>query len=557
MTWLDWTILVVSAAGMMVLGWWLGRRQRTGEDYYLAGRRLGWFPVGVSTMATQLSAVSFLSAPAFVGLRPGGGLIWLGYEVAVPLAMIPLLLVLLPVFHEARVVSVYEVLERRFDARVRIAVSLVFQVSRGLAAGVMVYAGAIVVSATLGLPQGITILVIGCVALVYELFGGIHVDIVSDTIQMGVLLVGILVVGWTGLQAVGGWGEVVAALDPARLQAVDFTGHGLGDGRDFGFWPLLIGGLFLYLSYYGTDQSQVQRELSARSLGQARASLFFNGLARFPVVLAYCLTGLILGAFVVQHPGFLDHLPEGNVDYLVPVFIRDRLVPGLTGFIFVAILAAAMSSLDSAINSLSAATLEDVWKKLRPEPLPPERELLLSKGLTLFWGVVCIAFAFQVEHLAPTVLESINKIGSAFYGPVFAVFLVGLTDRRPRPPHALCGLVAGVGLNLTLWRSVPTVSWLWWNAFGFGLAAAVMVVGGLLAGVPAAASAGSSDPAAASAGSSDPDAASAGPSGRTTTAGGLPLPPPAGPVWRRASMVLAVYAVGLVLLLIALPRLLA
>ncbi len=526
MTLLDWVILALYAVGMMALGWWLGRRQRTREDYYLAGRRLGWFPVGVSTMATQLSAVSFLSAPAFVGLRPGGGLIWLGYEVAVPLAMIPLILIFMPIFHRAGVVSVYEVLEHRFDAKVRVAVSLVFQISRGLAAGVMVYAGAIVVSVTLGLPLGSTILAIGCTALVYEFFGGIQVDIVSDTIQMGILVVGIVLVGRTALQAVGSWGDVVATLDPARLTAVDFSGHGLGDGRDFGFWPLLIGGLFLYLSYYGTDQSQVQRELSARSLGHARASLFFNGLVRFPVVLAYCLVGLVLGAFVVHHPAFMAELPGGNVDYLVPVFIRDRLVPGLTGFVFVAILAAAMSSLDSAINSLSAATLEDVWKKLRPGRLDPRRELLLSKGLTLFWGAACILFAFQVEHVAPTVLEAINKIGSAFYGPVFAVFLVGFTSRRPGSLHAIAGLAAGVGLNLFCWAALPTVSWLWWNVFGFLMSAGVMVVGARWSRSAAG------------------------------TSAGVPRPPPVGRIWRLACVALGLYALLLVLLLVALPRLL-
>lgn len=482
MTSLDWCIIALYAVGMMVLGWWVGRRQQTSEDYYLAGRRLGWFPIGVSTMATQLSAVSFISAPAFVALRPGGGMIWLGYELAVPLAVIILMGLLFPVFHSLRIISVYEVLERRYDLKVRIVVSLVFQISRGLATGVTVYAAAIVIAVTTGIPLWITILLVGVVALVYELFGGIHIDILSDTIQMIVLFAGIVLVGVVALDTVGGWSSVIASISPERLTAVDFSGHGLGDGRSYGFWPLFIGGLFLYLSYYGTDQSQVQRELSARSLDACKGSLLFNGLCRFPVVLAYCTVGLIMGAWVASRPEFLQALPEGNVDYMVPMFIRDNLPPGLTGFVFVAILAAAMSSLDSAINSLSAASLEDVYKKLSSRVMTDRQEMRLSKVLTLGWGVFCIGFAFQVGRISPTVIESINKIGSAFYGPIFAVFLLGLLTGRARPGGAVAGLAGGVGLNLCLWLFAPQVSWLWWNAFGFMAAATIILMDGYLLG---------------------------------------------------------------------------
>jgi SSS family solute:Na+ symporter len=525
MTPLDWLIIAVYALGLVVLGWWVGRRQQTSEDYYLAGRRLGWFPIGVSTMATQLGAVSFLSAPAFVGLRPGGGMIWLGYELAVPLAMIVLIGVVFPVFHSLRVVSVYEVLERRFDTRVRMLVSVVFQLSRGLATGVTVYAAAIVVSVTTSIPLWVTILLIGFVAMLYELLGGIHVDILSDTIQMIILFLGILLVGGIALNAVGGWEAVRIALAPERFQAVDFGSHGLGDGNNFGFWPLLIGGFFLYLSYYGGDQSQVQRELSARSLDACRGSLLFNGLGRFPVVLAYCTVGLILGAYVASNPDYLLRLPGGNVDYMVPVFIRDNLPAGLTGFVFVAIMAAAMSSLDSAINSLSAATLEDVYKKLVRGPLSGSTELRLSRLFTLLWGLLCIGFAFQVGHIAPTVLESINKIGSAFYGPVFAVFLIGLVSRRARAGGAIAGLLAGVGVNLGLWLFVPSVSWLWWNAFGFLVTATVMLLtrgGQLSAPVWDAPMAGLRD-------------------GRG--------------IWKRANLLLGIYALGLLLILVLLPGL--
>jgi SSS family transporter len=479
MTFLDWIIIILYAAGLIVLGWWLGLKQKTSEDYYLAGRKLHWLPIGFSTMATQLGAISFISAPAFVALRKGGGMKWLGYELGLPLAMIVLMALLFPVFHSLRIISVYEFLERRYDENTRIVMSLVFQVSRGLATGVTVYAAAIVLSVTLQIPLWITILLIGAVAVIYELFGGIHVDIVSDTIQMIVILLGIITIGFVGLRLIGGWGAIPELIDPARLVAVDFSAHGLGDSQNFGFWPLFIGGFFLYASYYGCDQSQVQRELSARSLKDCKKSLLFNGFFRFPVVLGYCTVGLILGTYILQHPEFLGNLPQGKPDYLLPVFILTKMPPGIVGLIFIAIMAAAMSSLDSSINSLSAATVEDIYKKVRKSKIEPGQEMRLSKLFTLFWGVFCIGFAFFVGDISPTIIESINKIGSAFYGPVFAVFLAGIISSKAKPVPAIAGLASGVAVNLYLWLFVPSVSWLWWNAIGFVIAIAVIYLGSL------------------------------------------------------------------------------
>ena len=138
MTSLDWIIIVAYSAGLILLGWHLGKKQKTTEDYYLAGRKMSWFPIGLSTMATQLGAVSFISAPAFVALRPGGGLILLGYELALPLAMVLLMAFFFPVYLSQQVISVYEFLERRFDLRTRIVMSILFQISRGLATGVAI-----------------------------------------------------------------------------------------------------------------------------------------------------------------------------------------------------------------------------------------------------------------------------------------------------------------------------------------------------------------------------------------------------------------------------------
>ena len=467
MTSLDWFLIVTYSTGLIILGWYLGQKQQTSEDYYLAGRKMPWFPIGLSTMATQLGAVSFISAPAFVALRPGGGLILLGYELALPLAMVLLMAFFFPAYLSLKVISVYEFLERRFDLPTRIVMSGLFQISRGLATGVAVYAAAIVLAVTLEIPISLTIILIGAVALIYELFGGIHVDIISDTIQMVVILIGLLITGIVGLHLIGGWSAISQTLDPSRFLAVNFSAHGLGDSNDFGFWPVFLGGFFLYASYYGCDQSQVQRELSARSLTDCRKSLLFNGFLRFPLVFLYGGIGLVLGTYALQHPDFLSKIPEGGFDYLLPTFIFVNMPAGVTGFIFVAIMAAAMSSLDSSINSLSAASLEDIYKKIKKTTLSPQQEMKLSKLFTLFWGFFCIAFAFVIRDISPTILESINKIGSAFYGPIFAVFFLGIFTKKTKPLPVIAGLICGVLTNMYLWFFVSSVSWLWWNAIGF------------------------------------------------------------------------------------------
>jgi SSS family solute:Na+ symporter len=480
MTSLDWIIIAAYSAGLILLGWYLGKKQKTSEDYYLAGRKISWLPIGLSTMATQLGAVSFISAPAFVALRPGGGLILLGYELALPLAMILLMAFFFPAYLSLRVISVYEFLERRFDLRTRIVMSALFQISRGLATGVAVYAAAIVLSVTLKIPLFITIILIGAVALIYELFGGIHVDIISDTIQMIVILLGLLITGIVGLHLIGGFSSISQTLDPSRFVAVDFTAHGLGDSQDFGFWPFFLGGFFLYASYYGCDQSQVQRELSARSLTDCRKSLLFNGFFRFPLVLLYGGIGLVLGTYILKHPGFLSKLPQGGYDYLLPTFILANMPAGVVGLIFIAIMAAAMSSLDSSINSLSAASLEDIYKKIIKGSLSPQQEMKLSKLFTLFWGLFCIGFAFVIGDISPTILESINKIGSAFYGPIFAVFFLGIFSRKAKPGPIILGLILGVLTNMYLWFFIHSVSWLWWNAIGFLVAITTAILGSSL-----------------------------------------------------------------------------
>jgi len=469
---LDWIIIFVYLFGLIAFSAWLSRRQHTRSDYYVSGRDTGPVPIAVSIMATQCSSNSILGAPAFVAFAAGGGLVWLQYELAVPLAMIAIMVFMLPVFYKLKLISVYDYLERRFDLTTRLLLSGLFQFVRAFATAVTVYSIAIVVELITGLAFFWSVLLLGAITVIYDVLGGIRAVIYSDVLQM-VILVGVLVMLLALLVSEsGGFVAMLDAFPAERREPLDFASPGFGDGKDFAFWPMLFGGFFLYVSYYGCDQSQVQRELCARSQAEVQQALWLNGLMRFPLVLLYCFVGVGIGVYAAGNEAFVASLAVAgdspNYNLAVPVYIIEYMPVGIVGIALVALFAAAMSSLDSVINSLSATTMEDFVRRFHAEDKWNDaRELLYSRGLTVAWGVITLWMAFHVDDIATTVLVAINKIGSLINGPVLGVFTMGLLTTRATGPGACIGLLAGFLLNLGFWQFLPEISWLWWNVFGF------------------------------------------------------------------------------------------
>lgn len=482
MNFLDWGVIAFYAFIIVGVGAILGRSQKTVGDYYLAGKTVRWWQSGLSTMATQLGAISFVSAPAFVALKESGGLKWLAYEFGVPLALILVMAVMIPVFHRSGVISIYEYLETRFDEGTRTLVSLLFQIGRGLATAVSVLAGGLIISTALHIPTTTAILAIGAVTILYDVLGGIRVVIWTDVVQMAIIVAGIFICGGIALNMVG-WEAAWGALQPERLQILDFKRWGLDAKGTYAFWPMTLGGFFLYASYYGCDQSQVQRELTVGTTDDVRKSLLINALGRFPVVLLYCLMGVFVGAAVAA-PEFLEGAAralgsnpravaavlERDPDRMVPMFILTYLPNGLIGFLLVAILSALMSSLDSALNSMSAVTVRDFYQRYWKKDGDEKHYLYASKICTLFWGVFCVGFAILFtatpEATRQTTIVLINAIGSVLYGPILAAFVLGMLTRWAGPNQTKIGIVAGVGLNIALWQ-LASISWLWWNLTGF------------------------------------------------------------------------------------------
>jgi len=296
-TTLDWGVLVVYLVGIVAFGIWSGRGNVKMDDFFLAGRGMPWWAVGLSVMATQISAITFIGT---TGQAYTDGMRFLVVYFALPFAMVILCVTLVPFFYRSGVFTAYEYLELRFDSRTRTLTSLLFLFSRGLAVGVTLYAPALVLSVILGWAESTTILVMGGSTIAYVLYGGNKSVIWTDVAQMTIIWFGIFLcfgVAFTQLPRDFGARDALAlAQQTGRLSVIN-TSPSLE--TPYTLWGGLIGGLFLMLSYFGCDQSQVQRYLSGASLKQSRLSLLFNAFLKVPMQFMILLTGVLV--FVFYH----------------------------------------------------------------------------------------------------------------------------------------------------------------------------------------------------------------------------------------------------------------
>jgi SSS family solute:Na+ symporter len=466
---LDLVVLILYLVVVMGGGVYFALRQETTDDYYVGGRRLrsGW--IALSILATQVSAISLLGGPAFVAIQANGGLRWLQYEFAVPLAMLALILLIAPVLRQARHVTIYEYIDGRFGKTAKKALAVTFLLARGLASGVALYAVALPIAVMFDISLTVAMLGVGSFAVVYTTVGGIEADVFSDVLQLFVLVGVVIVLVILAVDGLGGWEPALAAVPSDRARVIVWEHHGLGDGQTFAFWPMVIGGFFLYMSYYGVDQSQAQRYLSTPDVRSAQRSLLWNGLFRFGIAGLYCFLGVLLAGIIATQPEFAARVLADRPDALVPHFVLAAAPAGIRGLFIAGLLAAAMSTLDSAYNSLSAVTLRDVlgWQDQDP------RRLRAARMLTIGWGVLCTAFSFLFANSGQTVIETVNQVGSLFYGPILGLFVLGMLFKHTGGGAALTGFVLGLLVNAALWQFAPSVSWLWWNAIGFGVCVGV------------------------------------------------------------------------------------
>ena len=295
MSTLDWTVLAIYLIGIVVFGYWVGRNNRKLDDFFLAGREMPWWAVGLSVMATQISAITFIGG---TGQAYGDGMRFLVVYFALPFAMVILSVTLVPFFYRARVFTAYEYLEQRFDLKTRTLTSLIFLMQRGMSVGVTLYAPSLVLSTILGLSESATILVMGGSTILYVLKGGNRSVIWTDVVQMGIIWVGIFTCFFVAIAKLPDNVSLRDALSIAQT-AGRFNAINLDTSLStpYTLWSGLIGGLFLMLSYFGCDQSQVQRYLSGSSLTESRLSLLFNAFLKVPMQFIILLTGILVFVF--------------------------------------------------------------------------------------------------------------------------------------------------------------------------------------------------------------------------------------------------------------------
>ncbi|GJQ21169.1 MAG: hypothetical protein HBSIN02_15240 [Bacteroidia bacterium] len=307
MTSADWIVLVLTLASIVSYGVYKGRGSGTMKGYFLADRQMRWYTVALSIMATQASAITFTSTPgqAFVD-----GMRFVQFYFGLPIAMVILAMTAVPIFHRMNVYTAYEYLETRFDAKTRTLVSVIFLISRGLAAGMTIYAPSIILSVMLGIDVRLTSTIIGGAIIVYTTTGGVKAVTWTDFQQLLIIMAGMMIafamtimllpedISFTdALSVAGGMG---------KLNVIDFS---FDLSNRYNFWSGIIGGAFVALAYFGTDQSQVQRYLTGSSVAQSRLGLMFNGIAKVPMQFFILLIGVMVFVFYQFTPGPLFFNP--------------------------------------------------------------------------------------------------------------------------------------------------------------------------------------------------------------------------------------------------------
>jgi len=296
---LDWTVLCVYLVSIVSFGYWVGRGNRKIDDFFLAGRSMPWWAVGLSVMATQISAITLIGTTS---QAYNDGMRFLVVYFALPFAMVILCVTLVPFFYRAQVFTAYEYLERRFDLKTRTLTSFLFLMQRGMSTGVTLYAPSLVLSTLFGLPETLTVLVMGGSTIIYVMKGGNKSVIWTDVVQMAVVWTGIFTCFFMAIhnlpEHVSFRGVLAIAQASGRLNASNLDPS---LETPYTLWSGLIGGLFLMLSYFGCDQSQVQRYLSGSSLTQSRLSLLFNAFLKVPMQFIILLTGVLVFVFFNFH----------------------------------------------------------------------------------------------------------------------------------------------------------------------------------------------------------------------------------------------------------------
>ena len=331
---LDWFVLICTISFIVIYGIYKTRKFNTIKDHLKGGKSANWLTIGLSVMATQASAITFLSTP---GQAYNDGMGFVQFYFGLPLAIIVICMVFIPIYHKLKVYTAYEYLEKRFDRKTRTLAAILFLVQRGLAAGITIFAPAIILSTILGWNLKLLILTIGLLVIIYTVSGGTKAVSITQKQQMFVIMSGMIITFFIILNSLPPEINFSNALTMAgiggKMEIVDFS---FDIEKKYTFWSGITGGFFLALSYFGTDQSQVQRYLSGKSIKESQLGLLFNAILKIPMQFFILITGVMVFVFfefndtpVNFNPQVTNYLEQvQNQDYLNEkenfIFIRDK-----------------------------------------------------------------------------------------------------------------------------------------------------------------------------------------------------------------------------------------
>ncbi len=477
----DWIVLGLYVVVIVAIGVWANRRQTDTEAYFVGNRSVAWWAAGLSIIATSFSAASILGVP---GYAYSGDLWYLQYSLGDILAAVIVALLFIPFFHKVRgLTTAYEYLEARFDLKSRLLGSSLFALTVLLRAGTLLYGAALLFSAVVptDLVPGLdgveeAVVLFGVIAILYTVLGGISAVIWTDVIQFAIMSLGIVasmavVVAGTP----GGWGAAFAEAGAAGKLAVVHTEDLLG-GR--GLVTAIFGYGLLALSLFGTNQQPVQRYMTVRAPRDAQRALLLGvGAGAIGVTLSLLL-GVFLFVFYQHEPGLL---PAGlSADQIMPHFVNTEVPPVLTGALVAAVFAAAMSSLDSALNSLAAALTVDFLARFRPG-LGEQTRLRFAKAVVVTAGVAGIGIGIYASRTGAPLIDLILSFMGYFAGGLLGLFLLGMLTRRANGTGAFTGAIVGtlvvlmvtendVGLPpLYAWLGTEPIPFIWSTAVGLAV----------------------------------------------------------------------------------------
>jgi Na+/proline symporter len=526
MTTIDWAVLVAWLIFLVSYGLWRGRGSDTANQFLLAGKTMPWYAMGLSIMATQATAITFISTTA---QGYSDGMRFVQFYFGLPVAMVIICATAVPIFHRAKVFTAYEYLEKRFDTKTRTLVTAIFLIERGLGSGVALAAPAIALSVILGWPFRVTTIVMGTLVILYTATGGIKAVTWADVQQMAVITASLILAAIIAIHMLP---SDISFLDAVRIAGaagklkVVETQFNWNDR--YNLWTGLIGASFLFLAYFGTDQSQVQRYLTGRSIGQSRLSLLFNAVAKVPMQFGILFIGAMVFVFfiftrppLVFHPGGEKRLEaqaeysslssrydeafekrqraarsftssgtsqaaadfraaqkeldsvhaeavklsgENDANYIFLSFVTRYLPRGVIGLVIGVIFTAAMSAISGEINSLATVTVIDVYKRIRPEATD-RQTVFASRSATVFWGAYAIAFSALFGQGFGTLIEAVNQVGSYFYGPMLGVFFIAFFLKRVGGTAVFIGAIVGEAAIIAVSRTT-SIAYLWYNVVG-------------------------------------------------------------------------------------------